>query len=58
MSKQNTKPRSGLWGKVIGVGVVFLVGLILGAAGKVSFEGEQTCPATPAAIEQVVTDHE
>lgn len=55
MSKQNSKPRSGLWGKVIGVGVVFLAGLILGAAGKVSFEGEQqTCPA-PAAIEQVIT---
>jgi hypothetical protein len=54
MSKQNSKPRSGLWGKVIGVGVVFLVGLILGAAGKVSFEGEQTC-TPPAAVERVIT---
>ena len=33
----------GWWPRIIGVGVVFLVGIVLGAAGKVSVDGEPDC---------------
>lgn len=45
----------GWWPKIIGVGVVFLVGIVLGAAGKVSVDGEPDCTPS-AAIEQVVAN--
>lgn len=45
----------GWWPRIIGVGVVFLVGIVLGAAGKVSVDGEPDC-TPPAAIERVVAD--